>query len=149
MMERNDKFFLLGLVSLAASLFFFPLAIYLFPQAYFGWTYHIPNFLSNFNVYLQDVFGMTLRSASWTVFYIVFLTAVVFANIAYLSAVRTRHDIKRIIPYEHVDEAVVRLKQANQNRRETIFLVIKLFFIMMLVFSVAKIVQWVVTISPS
>jgi hypothetical protein len=149
MMERNDKFFLLGLVSLAVSLFLFPLAIYILPQAYFGWTYHIPDFISNFNEYLQDAFGMTRRSASWTVFYSIFLMAIVFANIAYFAAMRTRHDIKKSIPHENVDEAVVRLRQANQNRRETIFLVVKLVLIMVLVFSIAEIVQWVVAMSPS
>jgi len=148
-MEHNDKFFLLGLVSLAVSLFLFPLALYILPEAYFGWTYHVPDFILNFNEYLQDSFGMTRNSASWTVFYFIFLIAVVFANVAYFAAIRTRHDIKKQIPHEQIDEAAVRLKQANQNRRETIFLVIKLILIMVLVFSIAEVVQWVIAISPS
>lgn len=147
MMERNDQFFLLGLISLAVSLFLFPLALYVLPQAWLGWTYHIPDFLLNFNDYLQDSFGITHEKASWVIFYLLFLLGLIFASVAYYAALHTRIDIKKPLPHETVNEAEVRLKQAKQNRREIFILVIKIFFISLLAFSIAEIVQWAISVS--
>lgn len=147
-MERNDKFFLLSLVSLAASLFLFPLALYLLPQAWLGWNYHIPDFLLNFNDYLQASFGLTHEKASWAIFYLLFLSGLIFSGLAYYAAIHTRIDVKKSLPHESTNEAEVRLKQAKQNNREIFVLVIKIFFISLLVFSMAEIVQWAISVSP-
>lgn len=148
MMEQNDRYFFLSLASLAVSLFFFPLALYILPQAFFGWAYHTPDFILNMNEYFQGLFGITLEAATSVVFYCLFFLALIFAGIAYFAATHTRHDLKKTLTHETVDERQVRLKQAKQNRRQMIFLVIKIILILMLVFFVAEIVQWAISISP-
>src|SRR5690242_2113223 len=110
MMERNDKFFLLSLASLAISLFLVPVALYILPHTWLGWSYHIPDFIQNFNDYLQDALGVTSDNASWFTFYLLLLIGLIFAGIAYYAAMHTRLDFKKELPPEQVNEAEIRLK---------------------------------------
>lgn len=119
-MEREDKFFLLSLLSLAVTLFLFPLALYLLPQAWLGWIYHTPDFVTTLNDYIQTSLGATQEASQWVVVNVLFVLSVVFAFVAYYAARQVRIDHKKRLPQEAVDEARVRLKQAKQKRREIV-----------------------------
>lgn len=148
-MEQNDRYFFLSLASLAVSLFLFPLALYLLPQAFLGWAYHTPDFILSMNDYLQASLGITHEAALTSIFYGVFFLALIFAGVAYFAATHTRQDLKKTIAHESVDERQVRLRQAKQNRQEMVFLLVKIVLILIVVFFIAEMVQWAVSISPA
>lgn len=146
-MGREDKFFLLSLLSLAVSLFLFPMAIYLLPQVWLGWIYHTPDFVLSFSDYIQTVFGVTQENAQWALVYVLLGLGSIFAGIAYYSARQVRVDHKKSLPHEHVNEARLRLNRAKKNRREMIFLALKLTVIVGLVVIISQVVQWAMTVS--
>ena len=84
MMEKNDRYFIVSLFSLAVSLFLLPLSLYLLPGVWFGWSYHIPAFIINGSSWLQDNFGLSEPIASWWMLGGLFVASLVFAGLAYL-----------------------------------------------------------------
>ncbi len=145
-MEREDKFFLLSLLSLAVSLFLFPLAIYLLPQVWLGWIYHTPDFVLSFSDYIQTVLGVTQEDAQWMFVYLLLGLGCAFACVAYFAARQVRIGHKKPLPHERVNVAKLRLKQAKENRREVVFLLLKLVIIIGLIVTISQIIQWAMTI---
>jgi hypothetical protein len=141
-MDREDKFFFLSLISLAVSLFLFPLALYLLPKVWLGWVYHTPDFTVMFGEYFQASWGMPQETAQWLVVNIFFVLGAISAWVAYYAARQVRIDHKKHLPQEKVDEAQVRLKQTKQGLREIMLLLVKLAVIVFLVVIISNIVQW-------
>ncbi len=146
-MDREDKFFVLSLLSLAVSLFLFPLALYLLPQAWLGWVYHMPDFITAFSEYVQLSWGVSEDGALWVVVSILFFWGVIFSFIAYYAARQVRVDHKKKVPHESVNEAGVRLKQAKQNRRAILSSLVKLAVIIFMVFVISDIMQWAMAVA--
>ncbi len=147
--ENNDLFFLLGLASLAMSLFLLPLSLYLLPQVLFDWNYSVPMFILNWNNWLQDAFSFSLKAASWTIFYTLFLGSLIFAMVAYMVAPTALHYSKKNLPHEVIDEGKFRMLQAKNNRLGSIFLLLKLILVLGFIFLIAVMVQWLIAILPS
>lgn len=148
LVERNERFFFLGLVSLALSLFLFPLAIYLLPQVWFGWNYRIPSFILSLNAYLQDSYGMEDSVVSWLIFYVIFGLGVLFAVLAYFAVTHFRVDIRKPMAEESIEEVKQRLKYNRKHQQNTMLLIIKLILIFLLVFVIGQIMQWAISVSP-
>ncbi|OGV46453.1 MAG: hypothetical protein A3F46_07730 [Legionellales bacterium RIFCSPHIGHO2_12_FULL_42_9] len=148
-MGKDDKYFIVGLLSLALSLFLMPLSLFLLPQACFGWNYHIPDFVINWNNWLQDAFALSEQDAEWWVVGGLFVLSLVFAGIAYYTSTRPQYQIKPKLTSEHLPMDNHHLKPVRQDRRETVFLVIKIVVIMMLVYLIAQLMQWAIAVSPA
>jgi hypothetical protein len=148
-MGQNDRYFIIGLMALAVSLFLFPLSLYILPQVWFGWTYHIPDFILSLSNWLQDNLEFKEGEASWFIFYSFFFTACIFAGIAYVASARANANMKKNVVRLPFDDAEKRIKQVRQDRRDSTFLVIKMIGIGILVFVVAEIMQWAIAIAPS
>lgn len=141
-MDREDKFFLISLFSLALSLFLFPLALYLLPQVWLGWMYHTPDFAASFSNYFQASWGVTQEAARWIVINIFFVCGALCASVAYYAARQVRIDHRKRPAHEAVDEAEVRLKRAKPGLRELMSLFVKLAVIVFLVVIVSNLVQF-------
>lgn len=146
-MDREDKFFLLSLLSLAVSLFLFPLALYLLPQVWLGWIYHTPDFTGALSEYFQSSFGVTQEAAQWVVINLLFIFGIVSATVAYYAARQVRIDHKKRPGHEAVDEAVVRLKQTKHGLREVMTLLVKIAIIVFIVVIISNIMQWGMTVA--
>ena len=146
-MDREDKFFLLSLLSLAVSLFLFPLALYLLPQVWLGWVYHTPDFTTTFSEYIQISLGITQEAAQWVVVNILFIIGVIFACVAYYAGRQVRLDHKKRPRQESVDEAKVRLRQTKQGLRELMSLFVKIAVIVFLVMIISNIMQWAMAVA--
>ena len=148
MMKKNDRYFIVSLFSLAVSLFLLPLSLYLLPGVWFGWSYHIPAFIINGSSWLQDNFGLSEPIASWWMLGGLFVASLVFAGLAYLSSTQFHEEIKPTANPLLKDEDE-RVKPLKQDRRELVFLVIKIVLIMMLVYLIAEMMQWAIAVSPA
>lgn len=147
MMEKNDRYFIMSLISLAASLFLLPLALYLLPNAWFGWSYHLPDFILSSNDWLQDNFSLNDQAASWVVFGVILVLSLLFAGLAYFAATRPNADMKHILTSTSEDDAAV--KPVKQDRRQLVFLIIKVAAIMILAYFIAQMMQWAIAVSPT
>ena len=145
-MENNDKYFILGLVSLAVTLFLLPLALYILPAVWFGWTYHLPDFILSWSNGIQTSFGLAEKSAAWWLFGTMFIVSLLFAFLAYFTT--TRVNIKPKVVYQSGENDRTK-KSAKYDPRETVFLVIKIIVIVGLVFFIAEMMQWVMALTPS
>ena len=144
-MDKNDKYFLVGLISLAITLFLLPFACYLLPSVLFGWTYHIPDFVFAWTDTLQDMFSLNSQQASWAVWGIFFVSAAFFAVIAYVTSTKIKDEKPKISVRLSTDADEV--MPVKKDTRENLFLAIKIIAIIVLMFLLAQGLQWVMSSS--
>lgn len=152
-MKHEDRLFILGLVSLIFSLFLFPFVAYLFPAVWLDWQYHMPDFVLNMTLLLQDTFHIAYALALRWILRLSFLAAVFFGVIAYIIS----HRINRL--QQAADEAIETetilpkpskiAKFRKQNNQESVLFFLKLVVIFMLVFIVSDVIQWAISFSSS
>jgi len=145
---QNDVYFILSLICLGLSVFFLPLTMYLFPAACFGWVYHLPNFAYSLHDWFQAVLGIDENSASWVVVYLFFLLFVLFSGCTYYFSVKAKEGLKQASTVALGDEHALRSFRDKQERRETLLLVIKMILIISLVFVIAELVHYAISITP-
>jgi hypothetical protein len=146
-MKREDRLFLLGLVSLILSLFLFPFVVYLFPAIWLGWEYSIPEFFQEALLWFEVTFHTTYDLAFLWLFRLTFFAAVVFGVIAYLIS----HHITKLqaeINKEEDEEALTFAMKAKEGSRESVLFFLKMVVIIGLVFVVSDMIQWAISFSP-
>ncbi|MDF1678516.1 MAG: hypothetical protein P1U32_07475 [Legionellaceae bacterium] len=148
-MKQDDKMFLLGLLSLLCSLFLFPFAAYLFPAVWLGWEYQLPGFVVDTSIWIQTVFDTNYTVAFRWFFRMIFVLAIGFGVAAYLIA----HHISQMQAAEEKNkemmEEEVRPKlstKAKQTSKESFRFFLKMVVIISLVFIVASMIQWAISL---
>jgi hypothetical protein len=152
-MKHEDRLFILGLMSLICSLFLFPFVAYLFPAVWLDWKYHMPEFVIDTVLLLQDTFQITYALALRWVLRLSFLSAIIFGVIAYVIS----HRISQLQQEENESigtQAIMRKpsrieKLKKQNNQESVLFFLKLVVIFMLVFIVSDMIQWAISFSSS
>lgn len=148
-MKREDQLFLVGLVSLILSLFLFPYLAYLFPAVWLGWEYHIPSFTVDATLWIQTTFHTSYFIAFHWFFRCIMVLAVLFGAIAYFAS----HHISRLqLNADKLQQdARARTKlseKAKRGSKESVIFFLKMVFIITLVFIVADIIQWAISVTP-
>ena len=146
-MKREDRLFLLGLLSLIVSLFLFPFVVYLFPAVWLGWEYRVPEFVLNTSLWLQLTFHTTYDLAFLWFFRITFFAAIGFGVIAYLISRRITK-LQTEINKEEDKEAVTFSMKAKEGSRDSVLFFLKMVVIIGLVFIVSDMIQWAISFSP-
>ena len=156
-MEREDKLFFLGLLSLIFSLFLFPFVAYLFPAVWLGWEYLIPDFVVDISLWIQTTFHITYLMAFHWFFRGVLFFAIFFGVVAYLIARHTTH-LQRTLEAMHEEETSdtsnisdtsesERLENMKEGGKDSFKFFLKMVVIISLVFVVGNIMQWAISIS--
>lgn len=150
-MKKEDKLFFWGIFTVTLSFFLVPLALYLFPAAWFGWEYTVPQFIINLTLWIQVTFHITYRWAFLKVMRLIFLVGFLFGIIAY--AIAHRLGKMKIEAEEHInmsaEEKAEAYKKAEQKRKETsdsLILLLKIAAIASLVFFFANIMHIIISV---
>lgn len=142
--QKNEKAFVIGLLSLVISLSLFALSFYIMPNLLFGWQYSTPGFVISIVDWLQYAYNFTASGASTIVFFFVFLLALFFAVIAYYCSNKIDDEIysselQQRTPPEPVKESV---------KGDGMWLVLKILFFALLIFIAAALFEWVIYTPP-
>lgn len=148
-MGREDKFFLLGLLSLTFSFFLFPFAAYLFPAVWLGWEYKIPTFVVDIVLWMQVFFNTSYPFAFLWFFRITVLLALAFGGCAYFIS---RHitKIEEAIRHQRDHEEVEvkkPLMNINQEKRESLFFFLKMVAMISFIFMISMAIQWAISLT--
>jgi hypothetical protein len=118
------------------------------PAAWFGWVYHLPNFVYALHDWLQDILNINEAAASWVVVDLFFLLFLLFAWGTYYCSVKAKEGLRQATNVASGDEQALRSFREKQERRETIFLVIKMVLIISFVFLIAELMHYAISITP-
>ena len=141
---KSEKLFILGLVSLILGFSLLIFSLYLAPNILFGWHYSIPEFYMNWSNWMQYTFNYSDEIASKMLLLVFFISSIVLVLIAYV--------ISNIMDKQlQVPETVENLKPKKDKKisHEGLDLGLKLFFIIILVFILAAVFEWVIYNPPS
>lgn len=148
MITQNDAYFIFSLICLGFCAFFLPLTLYLLPSAWLGWVYHLPNSVYAIQDWLQTVFNTDDITASWIVIGSCFMLFLWFGWLTYYFSLKAKEGLRRVSSALSGDEQALRSYNEKQESRETVLLVIKMLFILGLVFVVASLMHYAISLAP-
>ena len=137
--QKNNKLFIIGLISLVMALAFLGITLYMLPNLLFGWRYNTPAFFMIWREWLQTQYGYTQAGASKIVLLLFFIPTTVFIVISYFSS--RRIDSQTL--YSDLSSEI-KFSQVRKQSREGVYLALKILFIMIFVFIVASLLQWLI-----
>lgn len=148
-MKQDDKLFIIGLTALVLSLFLFPFALYLFPMAWLGWQYTVPSFVIDFTIFLEVLFSISYKMAFIWVMRVLFLLSVICGVTAYYISKRLGADahVEMKAIQQARSESDLFPQRVKQSSRESVVLFIKLVFFASIVFLVARVMLWAISIT--
>lgn len=141
--QKNHKLFILGMLSLVISLGLFAFAVYILPNLLFGWVYDVPSFVTYLKGWLQSTHNFTDPSAGRFIFLCVFLAALIFAFIAYVSSNWIDNQIySDELNQLHEMQSISKTAEAQNSGGEGTHLFFKILGYVMLIIIVALLVDW-------
>ena len=140
--QKNHKLFILGLFSLVLSLSLFAFSLYLLPNLFFGATYDVPWFIANWVTGLHYAYDISEPAASKIVFLVFFLSALIFAIIAYISSNRIDDQIYS------TELEIIKPVKVKRGTTGALRLALQILFAIVLVFLAVLFVEWLLNISP-
>jgi len=142
--RQNQKHYIIGILCLVTSLGLFALSLYILPFLAFGWHYGVPDFIPIWSNDVREAYDLSQVAASWLIFLVLFLPAVVLAIIADVLSNRIDSQIHGIPLKEPVKKAA----KSVVHTKDSMGLVFKIVAIMILVFIAAQFFQWALSSSP-
>jgi len=137
--NTNHPLFIIGMISLILCLAMFGLTFYVLPNLLFGLIYDVPSFITDWKEWLWTTYEMNDYRASHIIALFLFSCSLIFALIAYFSSNKIDNKIFRS-ELESQEEAT----GEKRNHRETMILVVKILFIIILVYVFAQVFQWII-----
>lgn len=144
--QQNKAVYLIGLGCLITSLLLFGACIYTFPYVAFGWSSNIPHPIFDvFVEFFQNTYGMDARKATWLFWWIMVFFAIILAFITNT----TSHQLDNQVLAKELEEDEVATEQKTRKKveehSETVRFSLTIFLIIVFIFLVAKMFQWVIS----
>ena len=138
--QHNPKVYIIGLLSMIASMALFGLGAYTLPNIAFGLSYRIPEIIYNWISWVHIAYDVTEKKAGWMVLIIIFILGLASSLVTYSISNRIETEMYAIKPEKEQAHA------ESNTWRETAPFVFKMLFILASVFIGAKLFHWVITI---
>lgn len=142
-LQRNEVYYIIGIVSLCISLGLFALSFYILPNLAFGWRYELPEFVPVWINLLQESYHLSEKASAWVIFLGLFLPALLLVIIADILSNRVENRIY------HLEEERPTQKRAPVQHTESSRLILKILGIIILVFVAAQFFQWIISTMPA
>ncbi len=141
--QHSHKHYIIGILCLVTSLSLFATSVYILPYLWFGWRYSMPEFILNWITVFQSTYQFSLVAASWLVFLIFFLPALILVLVADIMSNRIDSEIHGIPKksYKKNTEAT--------GDKESKSLILRIVVIVILVFIASELFQWAISTSPT
>ena len=140
--RQNHFLYVIGLIFLVFSLSLFAFSAYIIPFLLFKWSYDVPEFISTWQQWLLER-DYSNAAACWLIFLFFIVLALFCAAIAHIASNRIDNKL-----YKTEVEAKVEPARSTDDTKETTNLLVKIVFIVILVFIGALLFQWLIS-SPT
>ncbi|MCC5015945.1 MULTISPECIES: hypothetical protein [Legionella] len=139
--EQNSKVFILGIVTLLLSLTLFALGFYVVPYLFWGWNYDIPAIVLNWHEWLKEYYEFSEAGASWIIFLIFIIPALICGYISHLASNHIDNKIHGIEPVK-TDKQI----EIKEEVKATLSFGFKIVLLIVLVLLALSLLQWLLTV---
>ena len=143
--QHNNKIFIIGLLCLLVSLSLLAFSIYILPYLLWNWTYNVPGFILDWRERLKEFYNFTDSGASWTIFLIFIIPAIICGYISQLTSNYMDNQIEGVKPETTTPEPPIEVKGDIQ---ETIGFGLKIFLLIILVLVLVALLEWLIATPP-
>ena len=134
--QQNKLYYIIGMIFLVLSLYFLCLGTYILPHILLGMNYSIPDAVYERINYVETVYNVSNKHASWIILSAVYFMGIMCAFVTYFTS-------------NEIDNKIYGIKsepvEVKEETKESGTLVLKIVFIIGLVFIVAKLFQWAIS----
>ncbi len=141
--QQNSKLFITCMLSMIVSLTLLAFSLYLFLPLIIGWQLHLPEFIYMSREWLKSSYSITEFKAGIFLFLFIFIPALFFGFIAYLTSNMIENQIYGIEPPEQTEHHAL-----TEDLKETASVSLKLISTIILVLSAVFFLEWLLTSSP-
>jgi len=137
--QQSHAWFITGLIALVACIGFTGFTLYFTPPLIWSWNYQIPQFIWDWQAFMQRDWGWSELKAGWTITGIFLSLGIISGLIAYTASNRIDdaiYHVRKKIPEGKTDAI------AEADTREAHSLEMKIFLLILLVIIGAVILQW-------
>lgn len=138
--QQNKFLFILGMACLVLSIGLFLFSMYLLPYLIWNWYYDLPEFISTLNHWLVEQKGLQDSTASWAVFLIFFIPALLLGIIADIASNRIDNKVCGIKP-----EEIATAPGPEKKWGESTKLGLKIMYLIILVIVAIAVLQWIIS----
>lgn len=134
--QQNKVYYIIGMIFLVLSLFYFGVGLYVLPHVLFGIYYSIPPAVYERINYVQMTYDLTAKQASWLIVSLIFFVGFLCALVTYFTSNQIDNEIFGVKPEP--------VKEKKENK-ESDSLMLKIILIVVFVFIVTKLFQWAIS----
>ena len=134
--QQNKVYYIIGMIFLVLSLFYFGVGLYVLPHVLFGIYYSIPPAVYERINYVQMTYDLTAKQASWLIVSLIFFFFFLCALVTYFTSNQIDNEIFGVKPEP--------VKEKKENK-ESDSLMLKIILIVVFVFIVTKLFQWAIS----
>jgi hypothetical protein len=139
--QQDRKLFIIGLISLVASLLLFAFILFIAPHLFFNWKYNTPSFLVIWEEWLRIKFSLSTISPRTVVGLILFFSAIFFALVADYCSNRIDNKIYK----DELQQTSGRINKDNDVSVASL-LVLRLMLIMLLCYLGLIGLHWLISV---
>lgn len=110
----NKPLYILGMICLIGSMSLIMFSLYIMPRVFWNLHYDVPEFVTEWQVWLQEDQSWTLSSANWTVFGAFFVPGVLLGWISYLTSNRLEEQLPKLSEPHAAHEVVRSSPEGNR-----------------------------------
>ena len=141
--QENKALFIIGLISLIATVVLFAFSIYILPAMMWGWHYNIPEQLFIWREQLKTYYQISELYAGVILFLSFFVPALLMGFISYWTSNKIDNQIYRSELYQPE-----RMPGYSAGSEESLGLGLKIFILALLVIAGVLFMEWLIT-SPT
>ncbi len=141
--RQSNAVFITGLTFLTISLSLFAFSIYILPYLVFKWNYDVPEFISNWQYWLQEKYNYREGAAAALIFLFFFVLSCISAGVSYLFS-NYVEGVEQEKPVSSTDPAEIK-----REVKDTASLLFKIIGIAILILIGLYLIQWLIYIPPT
>lgn len=142
--QQNKLYYVIGMIFLVVSLYFFCVGTYLLPYIVFGVSYSIPDVVYDRINYVEMAYNFSTKHASWIVLAIIYFVSFLCASVTYFTSNEIDNEIYGVHT-KSLAETEDKESKNNAETKESRALAFKIVVIIGLVFGMAKLLQWAIS----
>lgn len=141
--NESRKLFIVGIITLLLSLSLLAFGLYILPYLLWNWFYKVPGFILKLREWFREEYKITEILASWFIFFMLIIPALVFGYISYKISNSIDNQIY------HIDTTTPEKKfKRTQDFQDSAKIGLKIIGLIVLILIIIAILQSILRITP-
>jgi ABC-type multidrug transport system fused ATPase/permease subunit len=145
--QVNKRLYLLGMIALVLGFALILFSFVILPNLFWNLSYDVPSFILNMKNYIEYEYRWSANQAAWGLFLLFFFPGLILIIFSYFASNKIDKTIYHLYPEREERESL--WNRFWGKTINDISLSIKIFMMILFVFVIAAILQWLLQIGPT